>query len=167
MIPNTCFPIVTDRDRQWALARRPDWARAGGTFDEPGEIVDDGGWLDAEKEPDGSPDDRPDWFNFVIAQIENFERYFAGEMRPRDEWSKLWRYGWWPKIKPELYFPHMAKKKTEPFFRKGTQEFAIALRLGTEDEKRMWIRFGIAQFKPDDPRVQKIQNGAKKKEAAE
>lgn len=60
----------------------------------------------------------------------------------------------------------MGKRKREPFFRKGTQQFAIALRLATEDERRMWVRFGIAQFKPDDPRVEKIRNGAKR-EAAE
>lgn len=56
-----------------------------------------------------------------------------------------------------------AKRTAEPFFRKGTQEFAIALRLATADEKLMWVRFGIAQFKPDDPRLEKIAKGAKVK----
>lgn len=55
------------------------------------------------------------------------------------------------------------KKTAEPFFRKGTQQFAIALRLATPEEKAMWVRFGIAQFKPDDPRLEKIANGAKVK----
>lgn len=159
------WPIVMDTDRQWALAQKPAWARMHDDASEDiGEIVDEGGWLDVER------DERqhgPSWFDFVVGEIERFERYFAGEKKTHAEWSSLWRNGWWPKRREEWTWKHMAKKKTEPFFRKGTQEFAIALRFGTEDEKRMWIRFGIAQFKPDDPRVQKIQNGAKKKEAAE
>lgn len=57
----------------------------------------------------------------------------------------------------------MSRRKKHPFFRKGTQEFAIALRLATEDERRMWTRFGIAQFKPDDPRVKTITEGANRK----
>ena len=98
----------------------------------------------------------------VAHQIERFEEFFAKEAKGRDEWSRLWRYGWWPNANPELFFPSMAKKKSQSFFRKGTQEFAIALRLATDAERRMWVRFGIAQFKPDDPRVEKIRNGSKK-----
>lgn len=56
----------------------------------------------------------------------------------------------------------MGKRKREPFFVKGTQEFAIALRLATETERAMWVRFGIAQFKPDDPRVETIRSGSKR-----
>lgn len=51
----------------------------------------------------------------------------------------------------------------QPFFKKGSQEFAIALRLATPEEKPMWVRFGIAQFKPDDPRLKKIEDGVKSK----
>jgi hypothetical protein len=38
--------------------------------------------------------------------------------------------------------------------------------LASEDERRLWVRFGVAQFKPDDPRVSKIE-AAIKREAAE
>lgn len=63
-------------------------------------------------------------------------------------------------------FPKSAPKEFQPFYTKGTQGFAIALRLASEDERRMWMRFGIAQFKPDDPRVKTIES-AIKREAAE
>lgn len=159
------FAIVSDADRSWAMNQRPDWARAGGDYAPVGEIVDDGGWLDDEERD--YKQGAPDWFDFVCFQAERFEKHFEGQMKPREEWSRLWRYGWWPKAKPELRFPSMAKKKTQPFFRKGTQEFAIALRLASDEERRMWVRFGVAQFKPDEPRLVKITNGAKKKEAAE
>jgi hypothetical protein len=159
-------PVVTDRDRDWALDKCPAWACVD-TIDEVfGEIVDDGGWLDATERQERARD-TPNWSRFVSYQIERFEEFFAGQTNAREEWSRLWRYGWWPKANPELFFPSMAKKKSEPFFRKGTQEFAIALRLATDDERRMWVRFGVAQFKPDDPRVKKIESATKRKEAAE
>ena len=56
----------------------------------------------------------------------------------------------------------MGKRKPHPHFVKGTREFAIALRLASEDERQMWVRFGVAQFKPDDPRVKTITEGAKR-----
>lgn len=158
-----CRAIVMNTDRDWALAQKPEWARM---HDEEtdNEIVDDGGWLDEERRHDLPG---PSWFSFVIGEIESFESYFGDDRKTHAEWSAIWRKAWWPKRKEEWAWKHMAKKQTQPFFRKGTQEFAIALRLGSEDEKRMWIRFGVAQFKPDDPRVQKIKAGAKRKDAAE
>ena len=157
------FPIVTDIDRQWALAQRPEWARLHNDESaDLGEIVDDGGWLDGEKPERQSG---PSWFDFVTGEVDRFEQYFSGERKSYSEWSTLWRNGWWPKRREEWAFK-MAPRKKEPFFRKGTQEFAIALRLATEAERRMWVRFGVAQLKPDDPRVEKIRNGAKR-EAAE
>lgn len=158
-------PVVTDRDRKWALDKCPDWARVDSIDEVFGEIVDDGGWLDSDEREERKPD-IPNWSKFVAYQIERFEEFFALQKNDRDEWSRLWRFGWWPKANPELFFPTMAKKQTQPFYRKGTQGFAIALRLATDDERRMWMRFGIAQFKPDDPRVAKIE-AAMKKEAAE
>jgi len=158
-------PIVTNADRDWALKQCPEWARIGGGYEPVGEIVDDGGWLDREDKEENELL-APDWSEFVSYQIERFEQFFAGQVKTYEDWSNLWRFGWWPKAKPELRFPSLGKKKTEPFYRKGTQGFAIALRLASEDERRMWVRFGIAQFKPDDPRVAKIES-AIRREAAE
>lgn len=158
------LPIVTDADRNWALLQKPEWARMhNDESDDLGEIVDDGGWLDADK---GARHQGPSWFDFVVGEIESFERFFSGEQKTYAEWSTLWRNSWWPKRREDWAFKHMAKKKTQPFYRKGTQGFAIALRLASDDERRIWVRFGIAQFKPDDPRVAKIES-ALKREAAE
>ena len=158
-------PLVTNADREWALAQMPPWCQRGEISDAFGELVDDGGWLDSEKSH-GKELEKPSWSLFVAEEIEKFEQHYAGEYRPLDEWSSIWRKGWWPKVSARKRFPKSAPKTFEPFFRKGTQEFAIALRLATEDERRMWVRFGIAQFKPDDPRLKKIYAGAKR-EAAE
>ena len=156
------YPIVTDIDRRWALEQKPNWVRMyTDSSDDVGEIVDDGGWMDTAKTD--SKHLGPCWFDFVTGEIESFERFFYGQRKAYAEWSALWRYGWWPKRKEEWTWKHMAKKKTQPFFRKGTQEFAIALRLATEDERAMWVRFGIAQLKPDDPRVVKITEGASRR----
>lgn len=159
-------PIVTDADREWAMAQMPPWCRRGDLSDVFGELVDDGGWLDIDANS-RTEADKPNWSHFVAEEIEKFETNYAGEYRSPDEWSSMWRKGWWPKVSPRKRFPKSAPKTFEPFFRKGTPEFAIALRLATEDERRMWVRFGIAQFKPDDPRLKTINEGAKRNEAAE
>lgn len=49
-----------------------------------------------------------------------------------------------------------ASKQTHPFFRRGTPEFARALKLGTDRERAIWLRFGIVQFTPTDPRVARV-----------
>lgn len=157
------MPLVTNSDRDWALAQKPEWARLHNretVDDELGEIVDDGGWMDAEQRAD-KRGQGPSWFDFVVGEIESFEQYFSGQSKSYAEWSTLWRNGWWPKRREDWAYK-MAPRKKEPFFRKGTQEFAIALRLATETERAMWVRFGIAQFKPDDPRVEKIRSGSKR-----
>lgn len=159
-------PIITDADREWAMAQMPSWCQRGSLEDLCGEIVDDGGWLD-RTEPTKEEREKPNWASFVTEEIEKFEEHYAGEYRSASDWSSIWRKGWWPKVSPRKRFPKSAPKEFQPFYRKGTQEFAIAMRLATEDERRMWARFGVAQFKPDDPRVKKIEAGAKKKEAAE
>lgn len=151
--------IITDIDRKWALDQVPDWARVGVDFKPHAEIVDDGGWLDADK-ANRDIDDAPNWEDFVAYQIERFEAANAGQFKPCEEWSRLWRFGWWPNAKPELMFPKSAPKIVCPFFRKGTPEFDRAFRLATEKEKRMWTRCGIAQFLPDDKRLKRIEGAA-------
>lgn len=158
--------IVTDKDREWAMARMPSWCQRGEISDLYGELVDDGGWLDTEPKTQAELE-KPNWSLFVAEEIEKFEDHYAGEFKPAAEWSSIWRKGWWPKVSARKRFPRSAPKEFHPFFKKGTQQFAIALRLATPEEKAMWVRFGIAQFKPDDPRLGKIASGAKKKEAAE
>lgn len=158
-------PLVTNADRDWALAQMPSWCQRGDLSDAYGELVDDGGWLDGESN-NRAELEKPSWSLFVAEEIEKFEQHYAGEYRDLDEWSSIWRKGWWPKVSARKRFPKSAPKEFEPFFRKGTQEFAISLRLATENERRMWVRFGIAQFKPDDPRLKKIYAGSKR-EAAE
>lgn len=154
------MPIVTNVDRDWALAQIPDWARLhNDESEELGEIVDDGAWLDADKI---KRQQGPSWFVFVVGEIERFEQFFSGQDKSYSEWTALWRNSWWPKRREEWAYKHMTKKKTEPFYRKGTHEFSLALHLATAQEKRMWLRFGIAQFNPEDPRVKKITEGAAK-----
>lgn len=147
--------IVTNVDRQWALAKKPEWFRMGDLSEAFGELVDDGVWLDAEPTA-GSDDERPSWASFVADEIERFERNYAGEFRSADDWSSIWRKGWWPRVSPKKRFPKSAPKMAHPFFRAGSAEFDAAVKLATPAERMIWLRFGIAQFTPDDPRVSKI-----------
>ena len=147
--------IVSDADRAWSMAQMPNWCQRGEAADDDGELVDDGAWLD------GLPvvrddSEKPSWTVFVSDEIERFERHYAVELRPAAEWSSIWRLGWWPKVSPRKRFPKSAPKEFHPFFRKGTVEFVRALKVATAAEQAMWERFGIAQFKPDDPRLSKI-----------
>jgi len=147
------LPIVTDIDRRWALDQKPAWARLHNSVSEDfGEIVDDGQWLDAEK---GNRVEGPAWFDFVTGEIERFERYFSGQRKTYAEWSSLWRNGWWPKRREDWAFKNKPKE-FQPFFRAGSAEFVTALALATAAERQMWSRFGVAQFRPDDPRLAKI-----------
>lgn len=147
-------PIVTNADRDWALAQRPDWLPAHRDEIEAfQEIVDDGGWLDTESKPKAAG---LSWANFVTGEIESFERFFTGQQKTYADWSYLWRNSWWPKRREEWSFK-MAPRPLQPFFRQGTPEFAAALKLGTKLEKRMWTMFGVAQFRPDDPRIAKLK----------
>jgi hypothetical protein len=148
-------PIVSDVDREWAMAQCPSWARRGDDEDEElPEIVDPGDWLDVPKKFERKP---PNWSTFVWEQIESFERFFAGQGKSSAEWSTLWRKSWWPKANPNIRFPGMAPKEFHPFFRKGSKEYTRAWELGTDYERRMWDLTHVAQFKPDDPRLKKIQ----------
>jgi hypothetical protein len=159
------FPIVNDADRAWAMAQCPPWAKLAEDDAEVGEIVDDGGWLDGESGVK-SKLPVPNWSDFVHEQAERFEKffadeYYAGRCQLTSDWSALWRKGWWPKADPYKRFPRMGKKEFQPFFRKGSKEFDRAISLATDQEKRLWLQFGIAQFKPHDPRLKSIQGVAK------
>ena len=155
-------PLVTNADRDWALEQCPEWCQLGNVSECYGEIVDDGGWLENAQTKSSTAYDKPNWPAFVAEEIEKFEHHYGGEYRPLDEWSSIWRKGWWPKVSASKRFPKSAPKIPQPFFRKGTHEFSLALHFATAQEKRMWIRFGIAQFNPEDPRVKKITEGAAK-----
>ena len=147
--------IVTDIDRQWALAQKPDWFQLGELSDEFCEIVDDGGWLDVE--PASEPkDERPSWVVFVAAEIERFESHYAGEFRSADDWSSIWRKGWWPRVSPRKRYPKSAPQVPHPYFKRGSAEFERALKLATPPEHAIWRRFGVAQFEPTDPRLASI-----------
>lgn len=152
----TVGPIVTDADRKWALYRLPQWMDRRGDIDGvEDEGDDDGDWLDV-------PRKRTDWKQpsgpmFVAEQAEAFERFFVGQYKTYAEWSTLWRKSWWPKADPARRFPHMAPKVFHPFFKRGSKEFDRAMDLGTPEERRMWALAGVAQFKPEDPRISKIE----------
>lgn len=147
-------PIVTDVDRDWAMSQMPPWCRSGSLDD--GETVDDGAWLD---DVDDAQRDlgKPSWPQFVAEEIEKFEKHYAGQQKQAAEWSSIWRKGWWPKVSPRKRFPKSAPKEFHPFFKRGTKEFVRALEVATSPEKSMWQRFGVAQFKPDDPRLKLIE----------
>ena len=80
--------IVTDRDRKWALAQKPDWFQMGDLSEAYCELVDDGGWLDAPSNNENR-DERPYWASFVAAEIERFERHYAGEFKSAADWSSI------------------------------------------------------------------------------
>lgn len=147
-------PVVTNADRDWALAQKPRWARLHAADDDL-EMVDDDAPLDAARRAAISRRE-PSWFNFVSGEIERFERFFAGQRKSYAEWSVLWRKGWWPKRREERAFPRSARRSPQPFVRRGTPEFDRAMALGSAEERRMWERFGVAQFKPDDRRLPEI-----------
>lgn len=152
-------PLVTDIDRQWALNQCPDWAQRTKIEQPSGEIVDDGEWPEnAAQEGKRAESDKPNWDLFVIEQIERFEKFFAHERKSYSDWSNLWRKSWWPKANPERRFPKMAPKIFHPFFRRGSPEFIRALSVATPGERNIWKRIGVAQFKPDDPRLEHVQS---------
>jgi hypothetical protein len=134
----------------------PVWARRG-SRDETvrGEIASD----DAKPSLDKPVDPRPNWDQFVAEQIEAFERFFAADTRPPADWSTLWRKSWWPKADARKRFPKSAPRDlaTHPYFRKGEPEFARALAVATPMERKIFEQIGVAQFKPDDPRLGRVR----------
>lgn len=148
-------PVVSNIDRNWAMAQMPSWCQRGSLSDGCGEIIDDGGWLDADDLHETLAD-APNWSAFVAEEIEKFERHYAGKLNDPAEWSSIWRKGWWPRVSPRKRFPKSAPKDPQPFFRFGTPEFERALKVATKEERQMWKRFGVAQLKPNDRRLDGI-----------
>lgn len=162
MTSNLRRPIVTNIDREWAMSLMPDWCVRGGDVSE-GEVIDDGGCLDDDTD-DASPVLRrgttmppPNWSIFVLEQIELFEQHYNGEYKSYAAWSTLWRTIWWPNIDPVRRFPKSAPREFQPFFRNDTPEFSRAIEVATPQERKMWMQFGVAQFKPDDPRLSRVR----------
>lgn len=152
-------PIVTDADRDWAINQCPNWMSRRDYHDGLPDVVDDGGWMDgdADAEPD---DDAPSAFNFVMEQLEAFEKYFAGELKTEAQWSYFWRQKWWPKANPVQRFPKSAPKVVHPYWRMGTPEFERAMQVATDLERRMWPKAGFAQVRASDDRLAFIEGGA-------
>jgi hypothetical protein len=141
-------PIVSDLDRQWAIDRKPAWWDAKA--------------LDRAKRNDPSNPHPLDWAEHVTDQAERFERHWEHQTDRKTpaEWSGLWRRVWWPKADPHVRYPDSAPFEHDgiphPVFRRGDPRFDEALRLALPAERELWQRLGIAQFKPDDPRLKHL-----------
>lgn len=153
-------PIVTDADRQWALAQCPDWAvRAN---------VQANDWPD-----DGAPDDAPPtkggpgvliWDYFVTGEIERFERFYYDQRKTYGDWSTLWRKSWWPKADPRRMNRKLSPKpdpKDYRTFRRGSAEFEFAIKLGSSVQRKLWANNGVVMFLASDPMVAKIEKAVK------
>lgn len=156
-------PIVSDADRQWALDQEPaDWAQRNGgkvspnalRFTADGELIDGDG-LDGDA---GDTNGGLPWWQHVDEQIEAFERYWAslGELKPATEWSGLWRRVHWPQADPAIRH-RKVKGVPHPFVKCGDERWLPALAVLTPSEKAIAMRFGVAQFRPDDPRANVIR----------
>jgi hypothetical protein len=124
--------IVSDEDRQWAIDQKP------ATWD-----------VDAPE---------LDWGLHVAEQAERFEGHFGAERKPHAEWSGLWRRVWWPKADPSILHPSKAPHRPHPFVMRDDPRFLVALALLDAAERRVAERFGVVQFRPDDPRAKAISN---------
>lgn len=152
MIDDLRPPLVTNADRDWALSQCPVWAVRGGLFEEPQELVDP-----EDERPKPNAQGVLNWDQFVMDQIERFERHFAHDRKTYADWSTLWRKSWWPKADARKLFPKLAPAEFHPFFRRGSPEFDRAMAVATSSEKFIWDRIGVAQFKPDDKRLKRVQ----------
>lgn len=119
--------IVTDLDRAWALASKP----ANWDIEAPG--------LRFEQH--------------VAEQAEAFEAHFGADRKPYAEWSGLWRRVWWPKADPSIRHPGKAPHVPHPFVKRGDGRWLEALALLAPAERAIALKFGVLQFKPDDPRA--------------
>lgn len=150
-------PIVLDEERQWALLRRPSWLPPDQVKSDVNELADDDAQLDC---PAVERERTWTWEGVVAHTAEEFEAYYRGEVKTYDEWQGLWRKVWWPKVDPRKYFPKLAPVlPTQPFFKRGSRDFERALEIGAPDELAMWQRFGVAQFRPEDPRLAYLTSG--------
>jgi|GEM_PF-7051242 len=138
-------PVITDEDRQWALDQEP------------------GGWSEEVYArwlllPAATREDDPlTWWKHVAEQIERFEAYFAGDRKTRAEWSGMWRRKWWPEADASIIHPREAPHVPHPFVTVGHPAWADVLAVLTPPERKVAMRFGVAQFKPDDPRAKLIE----------
>ncbi|CEJ87249.1 hypothetical protein HYPGJ_31017 [Hyphomicrobium sp. GJ21] len=149
-------PIVLDSDRQWALGRYPPWLPhdlIGGDDDPFEELVDE----DVSCDLTASRRQRS-WAGVIADLASEFESHYNGQLKTYDEWSRLWRMTWMPKIDIHKLYPKFAPKQPpHPFFRSGSRAFERALAVASPDEERMWRRFGVAQLTPDDPRLADVE----------
>lgn len=143
-------PIVTDADRQWAIDQKPAWWDAKAK-------------LKAER----NRCRRLKWETHVADQAERFERHpeFVGERRTAAEWSGLWRRVWWPKADPHVRFPEAAPYDHEgephPYFKRDHPLWEQALALVVSPRERaICERFGVVQFKPGDPRLERLREAS-------
>lgn len=126
--------IVTDADRQWAVDQKP----ANWDIDAP-ELA---------------------WEDHVAEQAERFEGHFGEDRKSYAEWSGLWRRVWWPKADPSVLHPGKAPHVPHPFVKRGDARWSRAAAVLTAGERYIADRFGVIQFKPDDPRAAAITGEA-------
>ena len=153
-------PLVTDIDRKWALDQCPGWATLEVSEDdsEPTEIIDETDFERVERlKRQRTKRVEFSWTWFVDDQISNFERFFCDQRKTYGDWSRLWRNSWWPKADPHRRAPKIANKlmprDRHPFARRGEPGFEAGLRVATAQERRLFEKIGIVQFKPDDERA--------------
>lgn len=155
-------PIVLDGDRDWALSKRPTWFPqdlvnlADPANDDFPEIIDDGGQHDC---PPIFSKPVLTLFDVVLNEVTRFEQHYKGQLKTYAEWSALWRQDWWPKINlRKIFAEHAPRAQPHPFWRVGSDGFERALEISTTAEVAMWQRFGVAQFRPEDPRLAYIES---------
>jgi hypothetical protein len=157
-------PIILASERQWALEQLPAWlpeeyGRQDNYDLQCHEIVDDGAWLDCPPPP---PPPKRSWTDVIDYQIERFEKHYMGTEKTYFEWAQLWRIRWWSQVNLRKIYPDLAPSPpAQPYFRAGSPEFARALEIGTSDEVKIWRRFGIVQFRPDEPRLAYCRHGSR------
>ncbi|MBI1651154.1 type IV toxin-antitoxin system AbiEi family antitoxin domain-containing protein [Hyphomicrobium sulfonivorans] len=136
-------PIVLEIDRQWAMLQRPPWL--------PRSLVNGRCGFAAGNM-------QLTWSEVIADLAAKFESHYNGQAKTYDEWSHLWRMKWVPELNARKLFPEFAPKQPmHPFFRFGSSGFERALAVASQDEERMWRRFGVAQFTPDDPRLAYVE----------
>lgn len=123
-------PIVTDADRQWAIEQKP----ANWDVEAPNLA----------------------WEDHVAEQAEAFEAHYVDDRKPLTEWSGLWRRSWWKAADPSIRHPKEAPARPHPFVTSKDPAWPRVLEVLTKDERKVAERFGVAQFRPEDPRAAMI-----------
>ncbi len=141
-------PVVTDIDRQRAIDQKP------ATWD--ADVL--ARW---QAIPEAQRPEAPlAWENHVAEQVERFEAQLAYDRKPAAEWSGLWRRWWWPKADPAVLHPREAPHVPHPYAKAGDPVWPAVLAVLTPSERQIAERFGVAQFKPSDPRASVIGGAA-------